>query len=66
MGWIQVPRVGEPEALHGWDVESEALVVVGGWADVETIGCVGHPGCMGCWVIVDIGLVESPFQHTCL
>ena len=55
MGWIQVPRVGEPEALRGWDVELKASVVVGGWANanVKTIGCVGGPGCTGCWVIIN-------------
>jgi hypothetical protein len=53
MGWISVPHVGETEALRGWDVELEAPVVVGGWADVETIGCMGHPGCTGCRVIIN-------------
>ncbi len=53
MGWILVPHVGEIETLHGWDVELEAPVVVGGWADVETIGCMGRPGCMGFQVVIN-------------
>ncbi len=43
VGWVQAPGVGEVEAAHCRNVESEALVVVGGGSDVETIGCMWRP-----------------------
>jgi len=46
VGWIQMPCVGEMEASRGWDVESEALVVIESRAFIVTIGCVGGAGCM--------------------
>jgi hypothetical protein len=45
VGWIQMPRVGETESSHGWDIELEAPVVVGSRAYVVTIGCMGGSGC---------------------
>ena len=45
VGWIQMPHVGEMEVSRGWDVESEAPVVIGSQAYIVTIGCVGGPGC---------------------
>ena len=53
MSWIQTLRVGEMEMSRGWDVESEALVVIGCRTQVVTIGCVGGPGCMCCWVVIN-------------
>ena len=46
VGWIQMPRVRETEVSRGWDVESEAPVVIGSRAYIVTIGCVGGAGCM--------------------
>ncbi len=40
VGW----GVGEAEAVRCRNVELEALVVVGGGSDVETIGCMWRPG----------------------
>jgi hypothetical protein len=40
VGWVQAPGVGEAEALHCRNVESEASVVVRGGSDIETIGCM--------------------------
>jgi hypothetical protein len=44
VGRIQVPGVGEAEAARCRNVESEALVVVGGGSNVEAIGCMWCPG----------------------
>jgi hypothetical protein len=41
VGWVEVPGVGEAEAAHCRNVELEALVVVGGRSNVETIAVVG-------------------------
>jgi hypothetical protein len=43
--WVQAPGVREVEAALCRNVESEALVVVGGGSDVEPIGCMWGPGC---------------------
>ncbi len=45
VGWVQAPGVREAEAMHCRNVESKALVVVGGGPKVEAIGCMWHPGC---------------------
>jgi hypothetical protein len=45
VGSIHMPRVGEMKVSRGWDVESEAPVVIGSRAFIVTIGCVGGPGC---------------------
>jgi hypothetical protein len=53
VGWVQVPDVGEAEAVHCRNVESEALVkVVGGGSDIEDVGCMWFPGCSGSWIVV--------------
>ncbi len=52
MGWVQVPGVGEAEAVHGRNVEPEASVVVGVRSVVETVGCMWCQGCSGSWIIV--------------
>jgi hypothetical protein len=52
VSWVQAPGVGEAEMACCRNVESKALVVVGGGSDVETIGCMWHPGCSGSWIIV--------------
>jgi hypothetical protein len=44
VGWIQAPGVGEVEAVRYRNVESEALVVVGGGSTVEAISCMWRPG----------------------
>ncbi len=44
VGWVQAPGVGEVEAARCRNVESEALVVVGGESDVEAIGCMWRLG----------------------
>jgi hypothetical protein len=43
VGRVQAPGVGEAEAAHCRNVESEASVVVGGRFDLETIGCMWRP-----------------------
>jgi hypothetical protein len=45
VGWVQAPGVGEAEVARCRNVELEALVVVGGRSNVETIGCMWRPGC---------------------
>jgi hypothetical protein len=40
VGWVQLPGVGEVEAACCKNVESEALVVVGGGSSIEAIGCM--------------------------
>ena len=40
VGWVQAPGVGEVEAARCRNVESEALIVVRGGSDVETMGCM--------------------------
>jgi hypothetical protein len=53
VGWVQVPGVGEVERVRCCcNVESEALVVVGGGSYVEAIGCMWRPGCLGCWIVM--------------
>ncbi len=53
VGWVQAPGVGEAEVVHGRNVESEALVVlVGGGCDIETVGCMCHPGCLGSRIVL--------------
>ncbi len=37
MGWIQTPYVGKTKSSCDWDVESEAMVVIGSQAHV--VGC---------------------------
>jgi hypothetical protein len=44
VGWVQTPGVGEAEVARCRNVESKALVVVGGGSDVEAIGCMWRPG----------------------
>jgi hypothetical protein len=44
VGWVQAPGDGEPEVARCRNVESEALVVVGGGSYVEAIGCMWGPG----------------------
>jgi hypothetical protein len=46
VGWVHTPGVGEAEVVHCRNVESEALVVVGGRSDLETISCMWHLGCL--------------------
>ncbi len=53
VGWIQPPRVQESETACGRDIETEALVAVVGWANVETISGMGGPPCTSGWVIED-------------
>ena len=52
MGWVQTPGVGEAEAARYRNVETEALVVVGGGSDVEPIGCMWRPESARSWIIV--------------
>ncbi len=52
VGWVQAPGVKEAEAACGRNVELEALVVVGGRFDGETVGCMWRPGCLGSWIVV--------------
>ncbi len=46
VGWVQALGVRETEVVHCRNVELEALVVVGGRSDIETIGCMWCPGCL--------------------
>jgi hypothetical protein len=42
--WVDVPRVGEAEALCGRNVELETLIVVGSRAYIVAVSGMGHPG----------------------
>jgi hypothetical protein len=45
VSWVQAPGVRETEVACCRNVELEALVVVGGGSNIETIGCMWCPGC---------------------
>jgi hypothetical protein len=45
VGWVQAPGVREEEVACCRNMESEALVVVGGRSDIEAISCMWCPGC---------------------
>jgi hypothetical protein len=45
VGWVEVPHVGEVEALCGRNVESETLIVVGSRAYIVAVSGMGCPRC---------------------
>ncbi len=65
MGWVQAPGVGEVEAARCRNVETEALVVVGGGSDVEPIGCMWFLGSLISWIIIYQGF-GSQWCQGCL
>ena len=42
--WVQAQGVGEVEAMHCRNVDTEASVVVRGGSNVELISCMWCPG----------------------
>ncbi len=44
MTWVQAPSVGKAETPGCWDVESETVIAIACWTNIETVCCMESPG----------------------
>ena len=53
MGRVQPPCVRKAEAPSQRNVETKTTVMIVGWANVETVSCMHHPGGSCCGIVVN-------------
>ncbi len=53
MGRVQLLRVHKAEMLISQNVEMKITVVIAGWANVETVGCMRCSGGSHCGIVIN-------------